>query len=824
MIQEFHSEKARLEELLRQIRALLAPNDTLAAYFRSELEWLDRRERLWQKEAFRVGLVGVTSSGKSTLVNALLEAKLLPDAVRPSSNCLVVCEWGEATEGVIHFKDPARKPRVLRGDGIHASLARFADEKTNPGNQEGVEEIRVRSPRFRFGHSVSLIDTPGLDAYGHDDHEKLTLEVLLPTVDVVLFLTTCKANSDAKIRDYVSLARDHGKPVIVVQNMVDSVVEKLGSNGQVIESRNQVIEKHLHRVQSVLKRAGVEAVSVSQISAHWALRGRLAESGLPELVAGVHAQLDALAPAIMDGRLRQLRRWLGELIRRESTADDPAQVESRYRDDLKQLQGLALDIEARYRKLERALHDAQYDACREAEALRREAAALGSRQVDDAYTLKTKTEKWLRASPAALSELNRRFVAEVQQDCERLNLRLDDIDLGWSPVRNSASLRFETVEKSRLRRIEQPGVWGMLKRGADVFGKNWGYEEYSERWIEIRDLNSFCSVLVAVTQREEEQVKSFVGRMQQRTQDICAQFGDDILRQQKAIQTKMNTAVDMAQRKAIAERLGALDANGARAVEVGDRRPTEMAGLRFAEQLHEIEVEPAAVGLTSLAAQVARRRFLDLRNRVLDRLPAPTAKGMRVLILGFDRDSLDDFVRRFWFDLIEPDGRGGTGFASLPIGLGGIGEIGVACLDGSDVASRCAVDRFMASPCTLFVLIDIQQIGASENLLHRSGISLGGKSHPAVVVVQSIRELENSSTVAEALNELRKIVERSGSRPIGVLVNDEALFHSTLASSLISSPQGLRTLVDETEIMAALPPSARPAANEILRNWKALTA
>jgi len=818
------SEKACLKGLLGQIRALLAQNDQLATYFRSELEWLDKREKLWQRDAFRVGLVGVTSSGKSTLVNALLEAKLLPDAVRPSSNCLVVCEWGEVTEGVIHFKDPARKPRVLHDGGIHASLARFADEKTNPGNREGVDEIRVRSPRFRFGPGVALIDTPGLDAYGHDDHEKLTLEVLLPTVDVVLFLATCKANSDAKIRDYVCLARDHGKPVIVVQNMVDSVVEKLGSNGHVIESRNQVLEKHLHRVQSVLKRAGVEAVSVSQVSAQWALRGRLAESGVPALVAGVRAQLDALVPAIIDGRLQQLKRWLGELVRKESIADDPEQLETRYRANLKQLQELAADIEARYRKLEGALQNAQYAASREAAELLSATADLGARQVDDAYTLKTKVEKWLRASPAALSELNRRFVAEVRQDCERLNLRLDDIDLGWSPARSSESLSFETVERSRRRRVEQSGAWGWIKRKADFFDKDWGYDEHSERWTEIKDLKSFCATVVAVTQREEGQVASFVERMQQRTQDVHAQFINDVLGQQRAIHTKMKTVADMAQRKAIAARLAALDASAAKAVSVGARPPTEIAGLRLTEQLHEIEVDPAVFRLTSLAAQIARRRFTDHRDRVLLDLPASKAQGRRVLILGFDRDSLDDFVRRFWFDLIEPDGHGGTGFASLPIRQDGIGEIGVACLDGSDVASRSAVERFMASPCTLFVLIDIQQIGASENLLHRSGITLDSKSHPTVVVVQSIRELENSSTVAEALNELRKIVDRSGKRPAGVLVNDELLFHSTLASALIGSAQRLQTVVDETEIMASIPPSARPAANEILRNWQALTA
>jgi hypothetical protein len=129
----------------------------------------------------------------------------------------------------------------------------------------------------------------------------------------------------------------------------------------------------------------------------------------------------------------------------------------------------------------------------------------------------------------------------------------------------------------------------------------------------------------------------------------------------------------------------------------------------------------------------------------------------------------------------------------------------------------------MSRPCVLFVLVDIQQIGATENLLHRSGVSLSKHLPPTVLVAQSIRELENSGTVAEALNELRMIIKRNGWRPASVLVNDEALFHSIVANSLIGPNAGLRTLVDETEIMASIPPSTRPAAREILRNWESLT-
>lgn len=816
-----HPEKARLEGLVRQIRALMTQNGKLETYFRNELEWLDSRESLWRDNAFRVGLLGVTSSGKSTLVNALLEARLLPDAVRPSSNCLVVCEWGEVTEAVVRFQDSARKPEVFRGSGISAGLATFADEKTNPRNREGVREICVRSPLFRFGRGVSLVDTPGLDAYGHDEHEALTLEVLLPTVDVVLFLTTCKANSDAKLKEYVCLARDHGKPVIVVQNMADSVVERLGAHGQVIESRNQVLEKHLHRVLSVVKRAGVDAVSVSQVSAHWALRGRLPESGLPELVAGVRQQLEALVPTIMAGRLAQLRRWLAKIVR-DAGASDPAQQEAHHRAELVQIEAQLAGMERRYAEFDAALQRALRAACCEGEALRAAAAKLTCRDVDRAYALKTGAEKWLRASPAALITLNREFVAAVGQDCEALNLRPDDIELGRTPVRANPGLQVETTEKTIKRRVEQSGAWGWLKRKADIFNNDWGVNEHYECRTEIADLEDFRARVAAATLREEEQVETYVVQAQQRTQDVRQQFHAELARQQAAIRTKMAAAADTAMHNAVARQLAALQLGPAASAAAAEAPVT--AGLRLVEEVSETEVEPAIASLARLAALLARQRFLDLRNRLLDRWHASAPEGVRVLILGFDRDSLDDFLRRFWFDLIEPKGGAGVGFVSLQIGQDGVDELGVACLDGCDAASRRAVAQFMAEPCVLFALVNIQQIGSSENLLHRSGIVLGGLACPTIVVVQSIRELENSSTIADALYELHRVVARSGALPAGVIVNDEEVFHSTLAGWLLGTAGQLRTVVDETELLASIPLRFRSTANKILRDWKALAA
>ncbi len=821
--------KTELNEYVQQIRALLSRDSKLTDYFRGELEWLGRREAQWNNDAFRIGLIGITSSGKSTLVNALLGEELLPKAVRPSSNSLVICEWGERAEAIVHFKAASKKPHLIPGKSMKNGLRRYADEESNPGNREGVEEIQVRSPRFDLGRGVVLVDTPGLDAFGHDDHERLTLDVLLPTVDAVLFLTTCKANSDEKVKEYVCQARDHGKPVIVVQNMIDSVVEKLGSDGRVIEMLSQVLAKHLRRLQSVLQRAGVDAVSIIQFSALWALQGRRAESGLEALVANVHSQLDALAPAIAAGRRAQLSRWLEGIIRNEQLADDPVQLAQHYRQTLASLQLQAVQLDARYVQLEQRLGMAQTAAGRRANELRAATGAINSRSVDEAYALKKAVEDWLRESPAALSQLNKQLMAQLADDCKMLNLRMEDIDLSSRLWRSSGSLSVQTTEKQKTTRKEQSGAWGWLKRKVDVFDAEWGYDEKVTRWTEITDPEAFKSAVYASVEREHDQVVQFIGSAIQRIRALRAQLTAEVDAKQQAIRTKIHAAAEAAQRKVVAQQLAALKSELAGAEATQPQRPSTVSAAPLVDKLLEIEVEPAVVAVVRLANMIARRRFLEMRDQLLH-ASATRGRGHseRVLILGFDADSLGDFVSRFWFDKLDVDHDKPHGFAALQLQKDDIQEIGLACFSGADDHVHRAVRAFLSQPCTLFLVMDIQQIGASESQLERSlgrsGLNLSDGRHPVVLVVQSIRELEQSDAIPEALHELHALTRRRRFLQIGVLVNDEEISHSVLVNWLLASQQASRGIVSETQLMESLPAHARLQAGSIVREWKALSS
>jgi hypothetical protein len=826
--------------LIEQVQDILGSDSELQAHFRSDLEWMAKRKEQWQFHGFRVGLMGVTSSGKSTLVNALLDARLLPQAVRPSSNCLIVCEWGEHAEGAIHFHDSARRPVVVQGKAISKVLKEFADEATNPGNREGVKEIRLQSPAFPLGRGVSLVDTPGLDAYGHDDHEKLTLEVLLPTVDAVMFVTTCKANSDSKVSEYVGLARTAGKPVIVVQNMIDSVVAKLGAHGQVSESREKVLTKHLSRLQTVLKSALVDDVHIVQVSAQWALDGQRLLSGIDALVYDLRQKLTILEPRINEERLGQLRNRLQKLVKNEQPVANPAALHRKYKSDQVQLTQNADARTECYGRLVRRLTKIRKKTASQSDALQARVATLGKREVDEAHKLKSEVESWLRESPVELRLWNKDLMTQVRQDCSDLNVDIRDLDLVPRSVTTATSLRLNTTEKSGQRRVEQTGWFAKAKRAADFFDADWGYDKDTINWSEITDLEGFRSSIVTVSKLELSQVDHFIVQAMSRVDVVQETFAGEVEQQAQSIRGKISSTTDLAHRLTTVRRLNALlgiapqigsDAH----VEIEPTHSTlgqgssshttqPFAPAQITTALHEIDVPTMAIQMCRLSNLIAHRRFLAQRDEILKRVAQRRkVNARRILIAGFDAESVGDFVNRFWFDRLQSDITPLAPFTKIVIDDEAIDEVGVVCLSDTSEDPVRKVKNFLQIPATLFLLMDIQQIGASENLLKRSGIDFPGEHGATVLVIQSIRELENSATTAEALWELKKLVTRNRIKYIGVLVNDDEVSHSQVAAWLLATGTHRPTFTDETEFMRSLPNRVRPSAGKTIRSWNELS-
>ena len=103
-----------------------------------------------------VGVFGRISSGKSSLINALVAAPVLPVGATPVTALPLRVERGEA-EVLVRFATGRTERHPVE------SVARFAAESENPGNRLGVTALKVRAPSAPEG--IRFLDTPGVGAY-----------------------------------------------------------------------------------------------------------------------------------------------------------------------------------------------------------------------------------------------------------------------------------------------------------------------------------------------------------------------------------------------------------------------------------------------------------------------------------------------------------------------------------------------------------------------------------------------------------------------------------------------------------------------------------
>ncbi len=199
-----------------------------------------------------VGVVGITSSGKSTFLNGLMGEELLPEESRATTNVIVRCRRGARREVVVLYTNG--KKETFRGRDVTAALfKKFSSEKHNPGNRRGVRIIEWTSPRTHIPDGLVLVDSPGLDAYGLEEHRDLTLRQVLPMADIVIYMTSIR--NPFKSADLVLVERlvENDQRVLFTLTMADTERDS-HQGGEIIRTREQKLARHLQRLKNDIAR------------------------------------------------------------------------------------------------------------------------------------------------------------------------------------------------------------------------------------------------------------------------------------------------------------------------------------------------------------------------------------------------------------------------------------------------------------------------------------------------------------------------------------------------------------------------------------------
>lgn len=162
---------------------------------------------------FRLAFCGGFSNGKSTLINALLGAPVLPVGVLP-----VTAVPTEIVAG------PDLEARVELVDGTATScavdaLADWVTEKGNPVNYKGVKRAVVTAPSELLKSGVMLVDTPGLESiFEHNDEAALAT---IRDADATVVVFSADSPITAAERRLLDVVADRSSITFFVLNRAD---------------------------------------------------------------------------------------------------------------------------------------------------------------------------------------------------------------------------------------------------------------------------------------------------------------------------------------------------------------------------------------------------------------------------------------------------------------------------------------------------------------------------------------------------------------------------------------------------------------------------
>ena len=179
-----------LNELTRIINTvvnILAGNSKLKAL-----------KRILHDRNIIIGVAGLTGSGKSSFVNALLGERLIPEHIQSTDNIPIICTNSDSRHANIYYQDG--RINKISGDKLNSSFVRKncgfvqnSDSKNfNTGNKTGIARLELSLPGSFIPEGFKFIDTPGFAS--RSENGNVILRNIIPEFDFVIYITPALAS------------------------------------------------------------------------------------------------------------------------------------------------------------------------------------------------------------------------------------------------------------------------------------------------------------------------------------------------------------------------------------------------------------------------------------------------------------------------------------------------------------------------------------------------------------------------------------------------------------------------------------------------------
>lgn len=322
-----------------------------------------------------VAVLGRVSSGKSSLLNALIQRALLPVGIVPVTTVTTRLITGAEPGLTLHYLDGHVEMRTAD------ELAACVSEQGNPGNRMRLREVRMGLGALDWADGAVFTDTPGLGAL-QGQASAMALDYL-PRCDLGMVLVDASATPTELERDLLLALRDAGTPMRVLLTKADLLTA-------------EALRQQRDYVAGSLGAAVGHALEVDVLSSQPAWRAQLNAWREHTLRAQIDALRAAAAPRAA-ARARALGQQVLAGLRLAASEDAraaPAMLDSHAL--------LALDQAVRQQHQHIAAFAEQAPAAllRRAAQARMDAQALGRMAADLAHQLAEQTRA---AVPAAAS-------------------------------------------------------------------------------------------------------------------------------------------------------------------------------------------------------------------------------------------------------------------------------------------------------------------------------------------------------------------------------------------------------------------------------------
>ena len=726
-------------DIINEVIGVLSRDEQTKNRYEEVLNLLHRRGVHAKSKTYRLGVIGVTSSGKSTMINALLGEDLLPMAAQPSSSQLVSCRKGRRCAKV-YFDN--REEIVFKGDKLNSSvISKYGDEGKNSRNFENVKQIEIFSSNFPFDEKVILTDSPGLDAFGYEGHEQITMDTLLPTVDFCIFVTTCKTNSDDRAASFLNIISNYDKPVIIIQNMIDSIVPSPDG----AKCINMVASDHRKRLERRIERSNIEdksSVKIVQISAKWALSCRIVErqgnklnelgverlkrSGYKFMIDTINSVFNNLRPKIDSNRLSMLKKEIEEIISEANKDSLGVDIELRF-DFLGEKERLLKEQESIKKQIKAVLNSVSQK--------RMSVLKFHSISLQDISNIK----RFDRDCSDKIVVAIRKFNNMVNDICKRLNISSRDLfEIGT--YHKKQDLKMKVISKTE--KIKKNGVGNYLKRTAGkFFDSDWGYETIT---YEVNDIKGTIRMTIKYLEVVQKDLKRRTDDWLKSVDNIVAQLNEALDREIRSFEDRKAIILEKQSYKEIACSLKKISTS----IVIQDIKPISFNSFKkndLCEPLQNLRVSKLSYGSFKIASAIKDHLFRETYKYISRNNSASN------FVIGWDAYCATQFAKQAF----------GSEFSPEKLQKGENNFLGISPFTIFHFPDVESLKKSKGAFRNLFILVNATQIGAATKQLNelRLSESITEKDN-MFFLIQDFKEVITGDDVEGVLSNMKSIYLR----------------------------------------------------------------